>query len=655
MEAEQVAEQLEHHTGVEWHAMRTQVRCNASDSLPGALTGFFRVRWHDDDLQAQFVLGLSEPGDPALGKVTVKGDDNPVEALDMLTDRLGFRPADVVAGNPIKPPTLVLEPIDHDDEVHRLDPSGPDKGRWHRVGGNGFRWHDEGRCWQQLPNWGGRHSIKGRDTVQTYGGREWRVQRVYDNEDDQSRPDIEDTVQKAIDNIGDWTDEEREAFFERQEERAEKREGTVPLGTAERTEDEDTPEETSLTDPDTDTLIARLKSIVEASGGGSILVDPDDPLSDITAREDLIETCLGLFEQSARRLRSETGFSNPESATATSPRLNDQCRGCLLGLAVGDMVGAPIEKQGRDASRSFIQDHLRPMDFEGVRRTAFEDLSFGWVTDDTQMARALVKTHLRVMAPDGARGFGPVYRETLLDLFESDRIVGAGQGTRQAVDRLRDGTPWWAAGSSGGGNGSAMRAAPVGLMAISTASSLMDPATLAQRLAATQGILTHRSAVGVAGGEVMALAAYQMAGTGDLSLEDLADRIEPRHDEFAHQLRQLHAHLQCEASAEEVLSHVDSLQRETSWDVIAPYAMSSVLWALYAVQSSDSFLDTIERAIWAGGDVDSTAAMAGSLRGIRDGFDAIPETLLNHLRDEHGEHARSRLTQLADRWADAMS
>jgi poly(ADP-ribose) glycohydrolase ARH3 len=68
---------------------------------------------------------------------------------------------------------------------------------------------------------------------------------------------------------------------------------------------------------------------------------------------------------------------------------------------------------------------------------------------------------------------------------------------------------------------------------------------------------------------------------------------------------------------------------------ISPYVVSSVLWSLYAFLSSPSnYWRTVTTAIIVGGDVDTTAAMAGAISGALNGFDALPGRLLPSLNDQ---------------------
>jgi ADP-ribosylglycohydrolase len=82
---------------------------------------------------------------------------------------------------------------------------------------------------------------------------------------------------------------------------------------------------------------------------------------------------------------------------------------------------------------------------------------------------------------------------------------------------------------------------------------------------------------------------------------------------------------------------------------ITPFVTSSVLWSLYSFLSSpENYWETICTAIAIGGDVDTTAAMAGAMSGAFLGVDAIPTNLARSLTDK-GTWGLSELIDIAKR------
>jgi hypothetical protein len=81
---------------------------------------------------------------------------------------------------------------------------------------------------------------------------------------------------------------------------------------------------------------------------------------------------------------------------------------------------------------------------------------------------------------------------------------------------------------------------------------------------------------------------------------------------------------------------------------ITPFVVSSVLWSLYSfLRSPDDYWETIRTAISPGGDVDTTAAMAGAISGAHLGLEAIPHDLALRLTDQ-GHWGHRELIGLAE-------
>ena len=82
--------------------------------------------------------------------------------------------------------------------------------------------------------------------------------------------------------------------------------------------------------------------------------------------------------------------------------------------------------------------------------------------------------------------------DDLAKRFTRGHIRGIGQATREFLHNYEDlGKPWYAAGVSSAGNGTAMRAAPVGLV------HLGDPYRI-YRDSLLQAVVTHRDSMAVA-------------------------------------------------------------------------------------------------------------------------------------------------------------
>ena len=306
----------------------------------------------------------------------------------------------------------------------------------------------------------------------------------------------------------------------------------------------------------------------------------------------------------------------------------DQFVGCLLGQALGDALGFAVEGYGQAHCRTYVEEVLRLDPVAPLGRPPF---AFGQYTDDTQLARELTHSMAQCGGFDAAH-----YAGLVAAIFTEERVVGRGRSTEAAALRLAAGVPWQDSGTPApsAGNGSAMRAGPVGLLCYD------DPAALAAT-AHDQGRTTHadpRCSAGaamVAGTVAHCLRESALDRTALLAeLESLAAQLD---DGFAAELRRLPDWLALEpaqAAPEIANAGRDPDHPDDGWEGIAPFVVPSVLWSLYAfLRSPDDYWETICTAIAVGGDVDTTAAMAGAMSGARNGGAALPEDLTRRLND----------------------
>ena len=260
------------------------------------------------------------------------------------------------------------------------------------------------------------------------------------------------------------------------------------------------------------------------------------------------------------------------------------------------------------------------------------------------MARELMESFVVCAGFDAAD-----FARRIAALFAEDRVVGRGRTTEEAAARLTAGVPWQQAGTPAprAGNASAMRSGVLGLI-------FGDQPDLMIRLAQEQGIITHADprcsagAVVIAGAVGLASRDIRPDAANFLGpLRQWSQRVEPT---LSTGLRQLEALLAApKEQAIEVISHIGLPPGvDSHWrGGISAFVVSSVLWSLYAfLRHPDDFLPAVGLAIEAGGDVDTTACMAGALVGARCGLGAIPQQLAAHLNDR-GSWRCEDLTELA--------
>src|SRR4051812_40318039 len=172
-------------------------------------------------------------------------------------------------------------------------------------------------------------------------------------------------------------------------------------------------------------------------------------------------------------------------ASAPAPSIRERARGALLGLAVGDALGAPAENMKPSEIRArwgritgYVAEHPAG-------------------TDDTEYAilsGLLLARHGSALTP--AQG-GAAWHEWIADRAEA-RFRGAGFSERGSLENLRRGLPAPVAAQHrhAWSDGLAMRAAPHGVFAAGR------PAEAA-RLAAVDGSVSH-DGEGIYGGQAVA-------------------------------------------------------------------------------------------------------------------------------------------------------
>ncbi len=324
------------------------------------------------------------------------------------------------------------------------------------------------------------------------------------------------------------------------------------------------------------------------------------------------------------------------------PPTREQFQGCIVGQAVGDALGFNVEGQPAPVCRRYVEK-LRP-DRAGGRGS----FTPGQYSDDTQLARELLQSY-------AARGeFDPEdYADRIAAIFSEGRIVGRGRTTEKAAERLAAGVPWHEAGTPppAAGNGSAMRAGPVGLLFHDDFESLV-------RVAREQGIITHRDSRCSAGAVAVAGAVALVSRKEPVErlefLGRLSELVASVEASFAGSLMSLSGWVTL--PPEQAAAHISraGLERkpDEGRDGIPPFVIPSVLWSLYSfLRSPEDYWQTIRTAIAVGGDVDTTAAMAGAISGSRLGLDAVPRALARRLTDR-GAWGFSGLTGLADECYD---
>lgn len=309
--------------------------------------------------------------------------------------------------------------------------------------------------------------------------------------------------------------------------------------------------------------------------------------------------------------------------------MRSKVRGAILGLAVGDSCGYPVE---------FIrtrEDILAVTGGKGV--TAPPDPAI--YTDDTQMTISVAEALLAEGAGADIDKFGDALAVEFVKWYDMQQTVpekrrAPGNTCLTACNHIKLGVAWESSGIEASlGCGSAMRSAPVGIYHTKveklvdyalTSSKITHPAELAMCGAVCTALLTHFALkgepVGFWGRELLKVVSINA--------------------EFKQIIRTAAEHAALRTQEDFVLSEQCLGEGWTAHEAVAS--------ALYCCMM---FPDDYEKAVLlaanAVGDSDSIACITGAWMGARLGLEAIPKEWSDRIED------REMLISLADRLHDA--
>jgi ADP-ribosyl-[dinitrogen reductase] hydrolase len=314
----------------------------------------------------------------------------------------------------------------------------------------------------------------------------------------------------------------------------------------------------------------------------------------------------------------------------------NRARGCLLGGAVGDALGGPIEFD----SLATIRERFGP---QGVVRMEEAFGRRGTITDDTQMtlftaeglvlaaragaldrtselARHVHRALLRWLRTQGSRSRHPTSASTdegwLLQEARLHSRRAPGNTCLSALQGDRLGSVAHPLNQSKGCGG-VMRVAPVGL-----ALGIADPFRVACEMAA----ITHGHPSGYLAAGFLALAIRELVRGADLA-SAVGEGLE--------ELRRWPAHEECASAVEAAMDRagkgpvepeaVESLG--AGW--VAEEALAISLYC--ALASPEDFSSGVLLAVNHSGDSDSTGSITGNLLGAVLGEEAIPRGWLQEV------------------------
>ena len=277
----------------------------------------------------------------------------------------------------------------------------------------------------------------------------------------------------------------------------------------------------------------------------------------------------------------------PSPARGSETRL-DRARGCLVGLAVGDALGATVEFLDPVEIREQFGVH-KELCGEGWLR-----LQPGEVTDETGQAKVFGESLLK-------KGrFDPEDLGHRLVGWLEGKPRDVGVPEREGIERISAGVPPLEAGVSGeagAGNGAAVRGVPAGIRFYNDRKSL-------RAVCFAQASLTHLQ-------EEAQWGSYLAASLVGWFLEryTLSEVLRLAKAEF-------------KASPGSVF---EPLERPLNLVKPSGYIGHTLHAVLYDLFREETFEATVVAVVNRGGDSDAAGALAGALAGACYGFSRIPE------------------------------
>lgn len=306
---------------------------------------------------------------------------------------------------------------------------------------------------------------------------------------------------------------------------------------------------------------------------------------------------------------SEPRWAQNRAAMTTTSGTTDKSRGAMLGLAIGDALGAPVETLPRGGFKPIT----------GYRAGGYFQLPAGAWTDDTAMALCLADSLTTGAAFDEADLLARFCRWVeFAENTSTDRCIGAGKNTVRTLGNHRRTGALVASrfGEHSDGNGVLMRLAPVAIR-------YRDDKSLAQDIALRQGRTTHASP--------LSEAACSFAV--DLLIALIVGK--PWSEAFAAAEREI---------ADEQLAARVAARHDESLPPSSGFVLDTLQAAVWAVERSSDFAGAVLTAVNLVGDTDTAGAVAGQFAGARWGASGIPLELLSGLvRRDLIENAVNRL------------
>jgi len=302
-------------------------------------------------------------------------------------------------------------------------------------------------------------------------------------------------------------------------------------------------------------------------------------------------------------------------------------RGCMIGSAIGDVVGAPFEGENL-IDKYVLQDYFATLN-KPPRKKIF------YYTDDTAMTRSvaqslihsngfnevdMAKKFVKEYFKEPHRGYGGNVVNVFKELKESRFVDVYAPASTQFN------------GSGSYGNGGAMRVAPVALF-YKNVTEMME-------VAKKSALITHSNPLGCNGTVLQCLAVYRALHHDKTSPLQSTTFV----DNLIKDIETVDENSEYESALIKVKDlEIDNVSKKSVVSKLGNdiSAYKSVPTAIYCFLRETTFEDTLHYAISLGGDTDTIASMAGAIAGAYYGEKEISSNMMKYCEGVYNAAAQA--------------
>ena len=292
---------------------------------------------------------------------------------------------------------------------------------------------------------------------------------------------------------------------------------------------------------------------------------------------------------------------NTRSSKGSERMMRDKFIGTLMGGAVGDALGAPVE----------FMTAQQIVDQYGPKREMMAGGAYGWrrgeCTDDTSLSRCVAESLVE------CKGYNPEdMAQRFLKWSKTKEAKDIGNTTREALTRLKNGVKFSASGIlKNPTNGSVMRGAPLSLMYVHQENALIN-------VSMEVSAITHAHPEAKLSCVFINLMIAKML---------LGFDRKAAYDYAAKKVREINRDF--------IKQYIGSSYKP---EPSKGLAVNTLLLATSSFMKAQSFEETVTKAVNMGGDADTTGAVAGALAGAYFGSTGIPQRWSSVLKPKPAEH-----------------